>query len=269
MSLGFIMAEVKRQLHVSISYWTAWHARLKCLQDIHGDYGASYNMVPVLCDQDLDRQIMPPPHFRGIGRPKKARTRGKDEEVRPKKKMKICSKCKQPGHNAKTCKCLPAAKKGKNVNESPEETQASQASTPAPDSTQASQTSTPAPDSTQASQTSALAPDSIPTSQAKRVCSKCKQPRHNVKTCKGKQPLECKESAPTEALKESSAASTPEPPTPKPNSKVSATKSNAKAAPKSTPSSSSSTPQPAAEPATLTFEPTRVTISKTAKVFKV
>ncbi|KAF9623660.1 hypothetical protein IFM89_003692 [Coptis chinensis] len=51
MSPEFIMAEVKRQLHVSISYWTAWYARLKCLQDIHGDYGASYNMVPMLCDQ--------------------------------------------------------------------------------------------------------------------------------------------------------------------------------------------------------------------------
>ncbi|KAF9623659.1 hypothetical protein IFM89_003691 [Coptis chinensis] len=132
---------------------------------------------PVNCD--LDRQIMSSPHFRGIGRPKKARTIGKDEEVNPKKKMRICSKCKQPGHNAKTCKGLPAAKK------------------------------------------------------------------------------ECEELAPTKASKESSAASTLEPPTLKANSKVFATKSNAVAAPKSTLSSSSSTPQPAAETTTLIFEPTR------------
>ncbi|KAF9589615.1 hypothetical protein IFM89_026441 [Coptis chinensis] len=51
MSPRFIMAEVMRgDNHVSISYWTAWHARLKCLQDIHGDYGASYNMLPMICD---------------------------------------------------------------------------------------------------------------------------------------------------------------------------------------------------------------------------
>ncbi|KAF9625464.1 hypothetical protein IFM89_023059 [Coptis chinensis] len=43
----FIMAEVMRgDFYISISYWIAWHARLKCLQDIHGDYGASYNMLP-------------------------------------------------------------------------------------------------------------------------------------------------------------------------------------------------------------------------------
>ncbi|KAF9605257.1 hypothetical protein IFM89_015149 [Coptis chinensis] len=64
---------------------------------------------PMNCD--LERQIMPPPYVRGIGRPKKARTRGADEEVNPNKQIGLCSKCKQPGHNSKTCKGLPAAKR--------------------------------------------------------------------------------------------------------------------------------------------------------------
>ncbi|KAF9607129.1 hypothetical protein IFM89_032245 [Coptis chinensis] len=170
------MAEVMRgDFHVSISYWTAWHARLKCLQDIHGDYGASYKLLPVLCDQDLERQIMPPPYVRGIGRPKNARTRGADEEVNPNKQIRLCSKCKQPGHNAKTCKCLPATKKEKHGKKSQEETQGSQVSAPVPkealESTEASQASSP----TQASSLKA----------AKRVCSKCNLPGHNAKTCKG------------------------------------------------------------------------------------
>ncbi|KAF9611521.1 hypothetical protein IFM89_032567 [Coptis chinensis] len=285
MSPRFIMAEVKRQLHVSISYWIAWHAsRLKCLQDIYGDYGASYNMVHVLCDQwqlfgivcvqavtvvlyprrvywkeycssyywvstyklaymghimpmpnmsdwpvncDLDRQIMPPPHLRGIGMPKKARTRGEDEEVNPKKKRRICSKCKQPRHNAKTYS-----------------TQVSQASAPAPYSTQTSQASS--------------------SKAAKRVCSKCKQPGHNVKTCKAKPKPNSKPPISTKPkLNSKSPTST------KPNSKVSATKSNAESTPKSNlQTSSSSTPQPATEPATLTFGPPRVTRSTTAKKIK-
>ncbi|KAF9599083.1 hypothetical protein IFM89_033690 [Coptis chinensis] len=78
---------------------------------------------PMNCD--LERQIMPPPYVRGIGRPKKARTRGADEEVNPNKQIRLCSKCKQPGHNAKTCKGLPATKKDKHGKKSQEETQAS------------------------------------------------------------------------------------------------------------------------------------------------
>ncbi|KAF9601863.1 hypothetical protein IFM89_023628 [Coptis chinensis] len=78
---------------------------------------------PMNCD--LERQIMPPPYVRGIGRPKKARTRGADEEVNPNKQIRLCSKCKQPEHNAKTCKGLPAAKKDKHGKKSQEETQAS------------------------------------------------------------------------------------------------------------------------------------------------
>ncbi|KAF9590999.1 hypothetical protein IFM89_000544 [Coptis chinensis] len=100
---------------------------------------------PMNCD--LERQIMPPPYVRGIERPKKARTRGADEEVNPNKQIRLCSKCKQPGHNAKTYK-----------EEALESTQASQASSP-----------------TQASSSRA----------AKRVCSKCNHLGHNAKTCKG------------------------------------------------------------------------------------
>ncbi|KAF9611997.1 hypothetical protein IFM89_037280 [Coptis chinensis] len=103
---------------------------------------------PMNCD--LERQIMPPPYVRGIGRPKKARTRGVDEEVNPNKQIKLCSKCKQPGHNAKTYKGLPTTKKDKHGKKSQEETQASQASAPVPDeakkSTQASQVSAPVPE---------------------------------------------------------------------------------------------------------------------------
>ncbi|KAF9597735.1 hypothetical protein IFM89_021222 [Coptis chinensis] len=119
MSPRLIMDEVKRgDFHVSINYWTSWHARLKCLQNIHGDYGASYNMLHVLCDQDIERQIMPLSYVSGIGRPKKARTRGEVVEVNPNKKIRFCCKCKQPGHNAKTCKSLPTTKKDKHVKES-------------------------------------------------------------------------------------------------------------------------------------------------------
>ncbi|KAF9590284.1 hypothetical protein IFM89_032292 [Coptis chinensis] len=366
MSPRFIMAEVMRgDFHVSISYWTAWHARLKCLQDIHGDYGASYNMLPVLCDQilksnpgsracysrtdvavlyprrvywkeycssyywvstynlacmghimpmpdmsewpmncDLERQIMPPPYVRGIGRPKKARTRGADEEVNPNKQIRLCSKCKQLGHNAKTCKGLPAAKKDKHGKKSQEETQASApVLDEALESTEASQASSP----TQASSSKA----------AKRVCSKCNDPGHNTKTCKGLPtakkdkhgkksqektqasqasapvPDEAKKSIqasqvsapiPEEALestqskspkatqrvcKKKYVESTSEGPAPTKTSKAkSATKSTTEAAPKSSlqaSQASSETPQSTAQPVTLTFGPPRVRRSKTAQ----
>ncbi|KAF9624906.1 hypothetical protein IFM89_015528 [Coptis chinensis] len=45
----FIKEEVMRVFHVNISYWTAWNARFKSLQQIYGDYEESYNMIPVLC----------------------------------------------------------------------------------------------------------------------------------------------------------------------------------------------------------------------------
>ncbi|KAF9598100.1 hypothetical protein IFM89_024445 [Coptis chinensis] len=41
MSPAFVMKEIMRIYHVSISYYTAWVARDKCLQAIYGDYGAS------------------------------------------------------------------------------------------------------------------------------------------------------------------------------------------------------------------------------------
>ncbi|KAF9589614.1 hypothetical protein IFM89_026440 [Coptis chinensis] len=99
-----------------------------------------------------------PPYVRGIGRPKKARTRGADEEVNPNKQIRLCSKCKQPGHNAKTCKGLPTTKKDKHGKKSQEETQSSQASALVPEE----------------------ALESIEASQA----SSHTQPGHNAKTCK-------------------------------------------------------------------------------------
>ncbi|KAF9600350.1 hypothetical protein IFM89_008521, partial [Coptis chinensis] len=50
MTLVFIKGEVMRVFHVNISYWTAWNARFKCLQQTYGDYGENYNMIPVLCN---------------------------------------------------------------------------------------------------------------------------------------------------------------------------------------------------------------------------
>ncbi|KAF9599052.1 hypothetical protein IFM89_033659 [Coptis chinensis] len=148
-----IIDEVRQKYHVAISYWTAWHARIKCLTQIHGDYGESYNLVFVLCDQsdisyetgldkvlqflllgfhiqtsihgkpmpdpkdwpkpDPNKYVFPPPYVRGIGRPKKNRRRDEDEGLKPNKKKRKCSKCKVEGHNAKTCKSLAAEKNGR------------------------------------------------------------------------------------------------------------------------------------------------------------
>ncbi|KAF9605210.1 hypothetical protein IFM89_014323 [Coptis chinensis] len=303
MSPRFIMAEVMRgDFHVSISYWTAWHARLKCLQDIHGNYGASYNMLPVLCDQEstyklaymghimpipnmsewpkncnLEKQIIPPPYVGGIRRPKKAKTRGADEEVNPNKQIRLCSKCKQPRHNAKTCKGLPTVKKDKHDKKSQEETQ--QASAPVPEEalestqasqassskaakrkykhgkksqeeTQASQASAPVPDeakkSTQTSQVSAPVPEealestqSASSKAAQRVCKK----KYVESTSEGP--------APTDQASKSKSST---------KSKMSATKSTTEATPKSSlqaSQASSLTPQSTAHPATLTFGPPR------------
>ncbi|KAF9596723.1 hypothetical protein IFM89_012922 [Coptis chinensis] len=46
-----IIDEVRQKYHVAITHRIAWHARIKCLTQIHGDYGESYNLVSVLCDQ--------------------------------------------------------------------------------------------------------------------------------------------------------------------------------------------------------------------------
>ncbi|KAF9610929.1 hypothetical protein IFM89_025739 [Coptis chinensis] len=239
---------------------------------------------PMNCD--LERQIMPPPYVIGIGRPKKARTRGADEEVNPNKQIRLCFKCKQPGHNTKTCKGLPTAKKDKYGKKSQEETQGSQASAPvleeALESTEASQASSSkaakrvcskcnhpghntktckdeALKSTQASQVSAPIPEealestqSASSKVAQKVCSKCNQPGHNAKTCKSKQYVESTSEgpAPTEASKAKSST----------KSKMSVTKSTTEAAPKSSlqaSQASSSTPQSTAQPATLTFGPPR------------
>ncbi|KAF9620619.1 hypothetical protein IFM89_013645 [Coptis chinensis] len=187
----------------------------------------------------------------------KARTRGADEEVNPNKQIRLCSKCKQPGHNAKTCKGLPAAKKDKHGKKSQEETQAS---APVPDealeSTEASQASSP----TQASSSKA----------AKRVCSKCNHPGHNTKTCKGLPTT--KKDKHGKKSQEKTQASQASAPTEASKAK-SATKSTTEAAPKSSfqaSQASSETPQSTAQPATLTFGPPRVRRSKTAQaqVFK-
>ncbi|KAF9611112.1 hypothetical protein IFM89_027005 [Coptis chinensis] len=46
-----IIDDIRQKQHVAISYWTAWSARIRCLQQIHGDFVESYKLVPVLCDQ--------------------------------------------------------------------------------------------------------------------------------------------------------------------------------------------------------------------------
>ncbi|KAF9600646.1 hypothetical protein IFM89_011229 [Coptis chinensis] len=191
MSPRFIRAEVMRgDFHVSINYWTAWHARLKCLQDIHGDYGASYNMLHVLCDQILksnpgskacysrtdealggpkrqgleeqmkkliptsksdfvlnanNQDTMPRLVKEALESTEASQTSSLTQALSSKAAKRVCFKCNHPGHNAKTCKGLPTAKKDKHKHgkKSQEETQTSQASAPVPDeakkSTQASQ----------------------------------------------------------------------------------------------------------------------------------
>ncbi|KAF9606534.1 hypothetical protein IFM89_025997 [Coptis chinensis] len=54
----FIKEEVMRVFHVNISYWTAWNARIKSLQQIYGDYEENYNMIPVLCNMAV-RVLLP------------------------------------------------------------------------------------------------------------------------------------------------------------------------------------------------------------------
>ncbi|KAI3934289.1 hypothetical protein MKW98_009270 [Papaver atlanticum] len=48
-----IMNRMKRKHGVTISYWTAWHARHMCLREIFGSYEKSYRQVPELCRQIL------------------------------------------------------------------------------------------------------------------------------------------------------------------------------------------------------------------------
>ncbi|KAF9623421.1 hypothetical protein IFM89_003005 [Coptis chinensis] len=48
--------------------------------------------------------INPPPHVRGIGRPKKQRREVNDDAPSSKKKKKTCKSCHMPGHNSRTCK---------------------------------------------------------------------------------------------------------------------------------------------------------------------
>ncbi|KAF9617813.1 hypothetical protein IFM89_038995 [Coptis chinensis] len=66
----------------------------------------------------------PPPHTRGIGRPRKNRRRDEDEEA-PNKKRRKCRLCRIEGHNSKTCKGLPAQPKGKSKAKDVESSQAS------------------------------------------------------------------------------------------------------------------------------------------------
>ncbi|KAF9622968.1 hypothetical protein IFM89_035683 [Coptis chinensis] len=120
MSPAFIMKEVRRIYHVSISYYTTWTARDKCLQAIYGDYGASYNLVPIFCDEDPNEIVRPPPFERAIGRPRKQRIKEEYEEDigrgKNKRRKMTCTRCKKQGHNSRTCKGLPASETGRNNN---------------------------------------------------------------------------------------------------------------------------------------------------------
>ncbi|KAF9622751.1 hypothetical protein IFM89_033986 [Coptis chinensis] len=125
-----IIDDIKQKQHVAISYWTAWSARIRCLQQIHGDFAESYKLVPVLCDQTPEQLYHPPPHTRGIGRPRKNRRRDEDEEA-PNKKRRKCRLCRTEGHNSKRCKGLPAQPKGKSKAKDVESSQASNGPMPA------------------------------------------------------------------------------------------------------------------------------------------
>ncbi|KAF9622530.1 hypothetical protein IFM89_031934 [Coptis chinensis] len=46
-----IIDDIRQKQHVAISYWTAWSARIRCLQQIHEDFAT------VLCDQAEDWDI--------------------------------------------------------------------------------------------------------------------------------------------------------------------------------------------------------------------
>ncbi|MCL7029985.1 hypothetical protein MKW94_014270 [Papaver nudicaule] len=46
-----IQSRMKRKHKVEISYWTAWHARHMCLENIFGSFEDSYRCVPELCRQ--------------------------------------------------------------------------------------------------------------------------------------------------------------------------------------------------------------------------
>jgi hypothetical protein len=94
--------------------------------------------------------ILPPPLRRAPGRPKRSRNKDADEK-RPetgnagrKGMVGRCTKCKQPGHNKKTCKAP-------NTTPTPSNTNATN-TTPAPSNTNAPNT-TPAPSNTNATNT--------------------------------------------------------------------------------------------------------------------
>ncbi|KAF9620797.1 hypothetical protein IFM89_014734, partial [Coptis chinensis] len=65
--------------------------------------------------------INPPPHVRGIGRPKKQRRREEDEDAPSSKKKMTYKSYHLPGHNSMTCKGLPA-NIAKNANKEKEAT---------------------------------------------------------------------------------------------------------------------------------------------------
>lgn len=46
-----IRKRANRKYKVNISYWTAWHARWRCLEMILGSFEDSYAKVPELCEQ--------------------------------------------------------------------------------------------------------------------------------------------------------------------------------------------------------------------------
>ncbi|KAF9590750.1 hypothetical protein IFM89_038063 [Coptis chinensis] len=72
----------------------------------------------------------PPPHTRGIGRPRKNRRRDENEEA-PNKKRRKCRLCRTEGHNSKTFEGLPAQSKGKSKAKDVESSQASNGPVPA------------------------------------------------------------------------------------------------------------------------------------------
>ncbi|KAF5197461.1 Sporozoite surface protein [Thalictrum thalictroides] len=125
--------EIYRLKGAPVTYWVAWAARKMMVEIINGNHEESYKLCrgventsisskwftvaayraaykryiyPIADTDDWNKvepglEVLPPPIQAQPGRPKTMRIRDDEEDVA--KRTRICSKCKEAGHNARTC----------------------------------------------------------------------------------------------------------------------------------------------------------------------
>ncbi|KAF9587565.1 hypothetical protein IFM89_004023 [Coptis chinensis] len=113
-----LMAQVLYEFGVVISYWTAWRSRY-CNPYYHVNAFRATYAGWIFPFDNVDEwgkvmpgdEVLPPSIERKAGRPRKQRIRGDDKERATSKRK--CRKCKEPGHNSRTCHHGKSGKNGK------------------------------------------------------------------------------------------------------------------------------------------------------------